>query len=77
MYYFGYANVEDNPFGIFKYKQHIEENLKNYMQYRRDNEIELERVCADDFKEKSKLFISYSSTSRNKPMMDQYQLLNN
>ena len=76
MYYFGYANVDDNPFGIFKYNQHTKENLRNYMQYRRDNEIELERVCADDFKEKSKLFISYS-TPRSKPMVDEYQLLNN
>ena len=53
MYYFGYANVDDNPFGIFKYKKHTEENLKNFMQYRRDNETDLERVCSDDFKEKS------------------------
>ena len=68
MYYFGYANVDDNPFGIFKYKQHTEENLRNYMQYRRDNKIELERVCADDFKEKSKLFVSYAS-KRSGPMM--------
>ena len=71
MYYFGYANVDDNPFGIFKFNQHTEENLKNYMQYRRDNEIELERVCSDDFKEKSQIFYS-NCTSSNRPMMDKF-----
>ena len=56
MYYFGYTNVDDNPVSFFNYKEHSEEHLMNFNKFVRDNEANLERVCAPDFKEKSNMY---------------------
>ena len=37
MYYFGYANVGENPCAYFNFDEHTEENLKRFDRFRLDN----------------------------------------
>ena len=37
LYYFGYANVEDNPTGFFEFEEHTESNLALHNKFRADS----------------------------------------
>ena len=45
LYYFGYANVEDNPTGFFEFEEHTEANLALHNKFRADSAAALDEVC--------------------------------
>ena len=48
LYYFGYANVDENPTGFFEFDGHTEENLALHNKFRADNARALDEVCSKD-----------------------------
>ena len=44
IYYFGYANVEENPTGFFEFEQHAPEDLAKFNQYLTDREAAFDHV---------------------------------
>lgn len=49
LYYFGYANVDDNPTGFFEFDEHTPEALAQHNQFRTDSQAALDRVCSPDY----------------------------
>jgi len=53
LYYFGYANVDDNPTGFFEYDEHTPENLAKFNQFRADSKASLEKVTTPGYQQKT------------------------
>ena len=53
LYYFGYANVEDNPTGFFQFDEHTPENLAKHNQFRRDSQAALEMITSPGYEVKN------------------------
>jgi len=47
LYYFGYANVEENPTGFFEFSEHTQENLSLHNKFRSDSKAALDEVCSE------------------------------
>lgn len=45
IYYFGYANVGDNPYGYYDYEEHDPEMLEIFNGYRQNNVEMIQRIC--------------------------------
>jgi hypothetical protein len=53
LYYFGYANVEENPTGFFQFDEHTPENLALHNKFRADSKASLDRILTDGYEPKS------------------------
>ena len=49
LYYFGYANVEDNPTGFFEFPDHTPERLASHMKFREDSQAALDKVTGANY----------------------------
>ena len=49
IYYFGYANVEDNPTGFFHFDEHTADNLALFNGFRRDTATTLDKILAPGY----------------------------
>jgi len=46
LYYFGYANVEDNATGFFQFEEHAPANLAKFNKFRSDSQASLDKVTS-------------------------------
>lgn len=49
LYYFGYANVEDNPTGFFDFGEHSAENLAKFDKFRADSKAALDKLTTEGY----------------------------
>ena len=75
MYYFGYTNLDDNPYAFFNFSHHTAANQAIFQNFQKDNEIALKQVCSPDFKQNSNVFYPYKTKSTF-PMFDGHTLAN-
>ena len=69
LYYFGYANVEDNPTGFFEFEEHSSENLAQFEKFRIDSQEALDYVTTEGHEKKT-----YVHNDSNFELFDQHTL---
>lgn len=49
LYYFGYANVEENPTGFFHFDEHTPGNLAVFNKFKADSQAALDLVTSEGY----------------------------